>query len=355
MKKKHILCTIILWISIIASCFAVTLWEINIIEADNTITSWLNIENITITESIPFKLIYEIYNKFCENSDIESAKNNSNTIKRLRSKNISYDKHIPIIENRFYTLKNLILNIDTKNENIFCQNKYILYNLLEFTQTLYLQYIEKANETYNKSEDKHTDTTIILINNSSNLTTKEQQFVILANDYIQRNISQLTNQHFLNKEDLAILNNHIVINYVKSCTNTQWEFHMLQSKNWSNKEFKSIELNINICNSKSFMDNFEHYVNQIFIHEIAHYIYTFKDDFTEDFTSICREFDNTCSNEDFVSKYAKKNYAEDYADTFAYRYLDNFNWVDKEMWSAQTELLWEKIIYFNGLAQRMQE
>ena len=359
MNKKEILCTIILWISLVASCFAITLWEINIIEADNTITSWIDLENTDINEAIPFNIIYQIYNKFCEDSDIISAEKSSATIKKLRAKNISYDNYLSTTESRFYTLKNLILDTHTKNEKIFCQNKYILYNLLEFTQILYSQYTEQikaiSSEDITEESNNSTDSTITLINNASELTADEQQFVILANDYIQREISQLVDQHFLNDEDLAILNNHITINYIKSCANTKWEFHMLQSKNWSAKEFKFIELNINICNTKSFMNNFEHYVNQIFIHEIAHYIFAFKDDFTEDFTNICRESEDNCSTDDFVSTYAKKNYAEDYADTFAYRYLDNFNWIDKEQWSAQTKLLWEKIIYFNGLAQRMLE
>jgi hypothetical protein len=35
--------------------------------------------------------------------------------------------------------------------------------------------------------------------------------------------------------------------------------------------------------------------------------------------------------------------------------LDNFNWVEKQHWSSSDKIIWEKLWYFNNLAQRLQK
>ena len=154
---------------------------------------------------------------------------------------------------------------------------------------------------------------------------------------------------------MKILDNKIVLNYNKTCANTKWAFHMLQSSDWKQKVFKSIILNVNLCDNKSFIQNYTNYIRQIFIHEISHYIYMFRDTWTANFDKICWDTAKGCSSENFVSNYAGSNAAEDYAESFAYWYLDNFNWVEKQHWASSDPILWQKLWYFNNLAQRLQK
>jgi hypothetical protein len=51
----------------------------------------------------------------------------------------------------------------------------------------------------------------------------------------------------------------------------------------------------------------------------------FRDTWTANFDKICWDTARGCSSENFVSNYANSNAAEDYAESFAYWYLDNFN------------------------------
>jgi hypothetical protein len=51
----------------------------------------------------------------------------------------------------------------------------------------------------------------------------------------------------------------------------------------------------------------------------------FRDNQTDKFDKICWDTRDSCDRESFVSDYAKNNSAEDYAESFAYWYLDNFN------------------------------
>ena len=51
----------------------------------------------------------------------------------------------------------------------------------------------------------------------------------------------------------------------------------------------------------------------------------FRDTWSSNFDKICWDTAKGCSSENFVSNYANSNAAEDYAESFAYWYLDNFN------------------------------
>lgn len=183
----------------------------------------------------------------------------------------------------------------------------------------------------------------------------ELDFANLADEYIQKEIWKLLERNFLTQEDLKILDNKIVLNYNKTCANTKWAFHMLQSSDWKQKIFKSIILNVNLCDNKGFIQNYTNYIRQIFIHEISHYIYMFRDTWSANFDKICWDTAKGCSSENFVSSYANSNAAEDYAESFAYWYLDNFNWVEKQHWASSDPILWQKLWYFNNLAQRLQK
>lgn len=362
MNKKFIsyILTVLLCLTNYFPCFAKD-EENNIFSSSKTIEEYINLEGLKIDDFIPFETIYTIYEQQCTEKSIMETKSLVEKIIPTRSENIKSYQIPFIMQKRFYIISYFIPQIKHDNKDNFCKQKYMFRKLLETSQT---SYIQSLNPTYTRpspihwsaaNSKKELSTKFINIkNNTSNLNNENKQLAEDANKYIQKEIWNLIELKLLNTDDLQVLNNKISINYKLSCENTKWSFHITQNKWWTNKQFKSIELNINLCDSKSFKDNYENYVKQIFIHEISHYIYVFKDNNYKDFSKICWWSWNTCSKSDFVSNYAQNNEAEDYAESLAYRYLDNFNWINKQKWSASTKKLWEKLLYFNDLLQRLQ-
>jgi hypothetical protein len=145
----------------------------------------------------------------------------------------------------------------------------------------------------------------------------------------------------LKSSDITTLDEKIELNYVKGCGTTRGSYHMTQKTDGSNKKFKMIKLNINLCNNQTYIANFDKYVRQIFIHELGHYFYYFKDSSTASFDNLCRSQGKTnCTASDFISTYAQKNKEEDYAESFAHWYLEKTSGgtmiVDQEHGSATT-------------------
>lgn len=371
MNKNKIFSFFITSYFILFSCFSFAKSENSIFENDALFLNKLKIYDKEISDYIPFELIYDAYKIWCDDQVYETTNNIAALLSKKWDKKIKPNKYKEIMSIRFDILKWMLQEVDqkSKNEKSFCKNKLLIYHLLETTQNLYLKKTNKTkseveennkiNKIYN-SENFHWSAIpnylLTLQTNTKNLTNNDQIFVKNAENYIQKEISNLLDIKFLNHDDIEILNNKIFINFNKSCKNTKWSFHILQNKDKTIKQFKYIELNINLCDSNEYKNNYENYIKQIFIHEISHYIYEFKDDSVNVFDSICWEWwkmKAICSNGDFVSNYSKNNFAEDYAESMAYRYLNIYNWVNKEKWSAPSKYLWEKLLYFNDLKNRI--
>ena len=380
LKNYLIICSVIL---IVSSCFALT--SINtesptnstnskdIFESDEIIKTATNVENNLINIEVPFREIYSIYRTKCSETSIQEANDKIDSMKELWNNNSKTENRVFDVNNKFIWIQNMLSAVDTDDKDAFCTQKYLLYNMLEETQNQYVKLTNSKLIKYTKLQDPsntvqnvqktevkvHSAPTPIkyvnLVNRTKNLTEEELDYANLADEYIQKEIWKLLERNFLTQEDLKILDNKIVLNYNKTCANTKWAFHMLQSSDWKQKVFKSIILNVNLCDNKSFIQNYTNYIRQIFIHEISHYIYMFRDTWTANFDKICWDTARGCSSENFVSNYASSNAAEDYAESFAYWYLDNFNWVEKQHWASSDPILWQKLWYFNNLAQRLQK
>ena len=380
LKNYLIICSVIL---VVSSCFALT--SINtdsptnstnskdIFESDEIIKSATNVENNLINIEVPFREIYSIYRTKCSETSIQEANDKIDSMKELWNNNSKTENRVFDVNNKFIWIQNMLSAVDTDDKDAFCTQKYLLYNMLEETQNQYVKLTNSKLIKYTKLQDPsntvqnvqktevkvHSAPTPIkyvnLVNRAKNLTEEELDYANLADEYIQKEIWKLLERNFLTQEDLKILDNKIVLNYNKTCANTKWAFHMLQSSDWKQKVFKSIILNVNLCDNKSFIQNYTNYIRQIFIHEISHYIYMFRDTWTANFDKICWDTAKGCSSENFVSNYASSNAAEDYAESFAYWYLDNFNWVEKQHWASSDPILWQKLWYFNNLAQRLQK
>lgn len=368
MQQKLLLLIITICTIITMPCFAANSKNklSNIEKSEKQIQEILNISGLTIEDYIPYDTIYSIYEKQCDEKIIQEAQKTIDTVTPIRSNWIKSSKYISTMKQRFSLFKNLLFSQNSKWEDFFCKKNYLSYHVMELSQNAYIKktnknlIIPKSNLntdsnaiTQNIKEHNSAISDIKLNNNTDILSESELRYSTRAEELIQNEIINLVNMNLLNQNDLNTLNNNITINYSKSCENTKWSFHILKSKDWLFVQFKSIILNINLCNSDNFRKNYDNYIKQIFIHEISHYIYTFKDNYTDNFSQICRNSKKSCTIDSFVSDYSTNNTAEDYAETFAYRYLDNFNWVDKVHWSSTNKFLTQKLNYFNQLIQLM--
>jgi hypothetical protein len=190
---------------------------------------------------------------------------------------------------------------------------------------------------------------LTLINTTASLTNKTDILLSqLVEKYLQAEIGKLIALGFLTMKDVQTLDEKIEIHYVSGCGTTRGSYHMIQKTDGSQRKFKMIKLNVNLCNEENYLKNFDRYVRQIFIHELGHYLYYFKDTTTATFDVLCRGTGKSnCQDEDFVSAYAQKNKEEDYAESFAHWYIetttDQEMIVDREHGSAITSFIKQKI------------
>jgi len=352
MKQKLLVWILSVWVlfSNVAPCFA-EYKDDPIVKTDKLIQSFLDFEHKSIIDYIPFETIYTIYEKQCSQQSIWAAKKKLIQVLPEWNQDVPVWKYPVVMAKRFITTLQILNTSNFKGTQHFCQNKYLFYNILEATQTAYLKYFNPDYVRWNPTNYSFRNL-IKINNNTENLTSEETLLANQAVNYIQSEIWNLLTMDFVDYSDLEELDWKIFIDYNRSCGKTKGSFH-LWNKSWKNG-LDSINLNISFCEQESFKDNYENYVRQIFIHEIGHYIYVFKDFEKKDFDEICwKSGESSCKKWGFVSEYAQNSAAEDYAESFAYRYLDNFNWVDKTLWSASNSVLWEKMIYFGNLVQHL--
>jgi|GEM_PF-1558225 hypothetical protein len=85
---------------------------------------------------------------------------------------------------------------------------------------------------------------------------------------VQTVLETMVAQRLLGQEDIKILDGAIHIQYAKTCEKTIGSFHAVRSKSTQQMRFKEIKLNINICSSEGFYNNFDKYIKQILTHEL---------------------------------------------------------------------------------------
>ncbi len=349
MKKTLLGIILLIGICSISGSFAKTAIG-DIFETQDFVEKTLNISGASINDKLPFTLIKTLFEKECSPTVINDAKATIEQLSQVWGSNIPKRKLEIEMKSRFALLKKLIFSITTKDEALFCKQKYLTYGMLEITQKLFkgenLEITQQNTpENENKAEEKtqsspdqehgsapQKPTLIKLQHFTDNLNSeKEKNFAKISEEVIQEILARMLSQKLLNQEDIKLFDKNIEIHYLKTCEKTKGSFHAIRNKNDKTMQFKGIKLNINLCSSESFEKQFASYVQQIITHEIGHYIYFFKDQKRENFDTICRKEGNkSCKNEDFFSSYAQSNKEEDYAESFAYWYLDTFNGKEKE-------------------------
>jgi hypothetical protein len=347
--------------------------ETSLIDTQTLLERALNFSESRVSQKISYPIIYALLESKCPTDVIDETKQLAATMKSASTSDTQTSKSY--LAKKFTSIKKLLLAINTPDEATFCKQKYLFYTLLEQTQLLYLESDgttkitpQIANITTppvptTTKEPTHdsapteviTEQTYLRLINKTDSLSNPADFDLAsrAEAQVQKEIGKLIDFGFLGKSDIKTLNEKININYVNGCGTTKGSYHMTQKTDGSNRKFKAINLNINLCSTEKYLKNFERYVRQILVHELGHYFYYFKDTLSSTFNPICREGETLiCTSDDFVSTYAMTNADEDYAESFTHWYLETYisdqMIVDTAHGSAntQTEKLREKAAYF---------
>ena len=353
---------------VIGICSADTSRFTTVIEAQTLIEDTLNLKDWDPSTLLPYSLIYTNLEKRCSPASISAGKQLAELLQPVWADNIRSRNLQSEMNNRFTLLKSMVVKIPSTDEQLFCKQKYLLYALMELSQKLALgQKVENSQQEPRTSQrnegwaEEHGSADIqpqvayltLMSHNETLATTEDHALAQLAQDTIQAEIGRLLLGGFLNEEDLQRLENKIDLSYIDRCGTTRGSYHMTQKTDGTDRILKQIKLNINLCSDRGYLALFTNYVRQIFMHELAHYLYYFKDSATDGFGNICRKNGVlSCQEEDFVSTYAQKSKEEDYAESFTYWYLKNYAGqsiiTDQEHGSASSSLKKEtKQAYFD--------
>lgn len=326
------------------STFSISISEINdVFSSVEFIKESIDFKNITISSKVPYDLIQWSIKKYCSSESIEQATLDLEQFKDVWESNRSdLNKYL---SNRFDTIKWLISNHKKDNQYKYCKDMYLLFFALKTTQDLYTwetnfkqaktqeKNLHKNNETSKNTNNQSNNSEYKKINFTFNHDTSglpndtKQSYLKSTENYLQETLTSLINSNILNKNDLNILNNKIKVTYKQSCDFTEWTFRIIKDQDSEKYTFKDINLIIAYCDKDSSQNRQKRHTQQILAHELWHYIYFFKDKNSSTFSKICRnDTKATCQPEEFVSDYAQESPEEDYADSFAYRYLDGRNW-----------------------------
>lgn len=354
------------------SILPLSTFSLNISDVNNVFTSIefvkesINFENITINSKVPYNLVQWAIQKYCPSSAIDQATIELEQFKNIWISNISDPNKY--LSDRFDTIKWLIANHEKDNEYKYCKDMYLLFSTLEITQNLYTWNIDsktkktertedsdikKSSENSDQqSEDSQEKINFTFTHNTNWLPTNAKQSYLKSTElYLQEILANLVNSNILDENDLKIMNNKIEVTYTQSCDFTEWTFRALKNQDTGEYTFKDINLIIAYCNKDSSPERQRKHVQQILAHELWHYIYFFKDKNPSNFSKICRNNEmKACNYEDFVSDYSQESPEEDYAESFAYRYLYNRNRsVDVQYRDFQYIPLLEKFKYFKKI------
>ena len=252
---------------------------------------------------------------------------------------------------RFNLLKQTIKDQNETDEYKYCKQSYLYFSLLKVTQELYNweRTVNTATTTNtNTSKSTQTQNTTNTTTNNQNKTTQSHnvasnrlsftfkhdtsglpttirdKFYTDTEKYLQDTMADLVAKHILNYNDIQILNNKINVTYQQSCQTTEWDFRITRNKSTGKYTFKEINLIIAYCESNTTQERHQKHVQQILAHELWHYIYFFKDNNPSSFSEIFRNNGKiNCLSSEFVTNNSRKSPEEDYAESFAYRYLNS--------------------------------
>lgn len=347
MKRIRVIIPIILWIFPCITFWAKITKDSTIFDVMDLIKESIKFNSITIETNVPYSLVQDAINKYCPEDAITEAKWSVQSLINARWNLDTSDKNKALNE-RFNLLKKTIGNTKETNEYKYCKQNYLYFSLLKVTQELYKWDTEvKVNTT---NDTKSTQKDEIKTQSTKNETTTTQthgsaknnlnfnfnhntswlpinarnSFYLDTERYLQDTIADLYAKNILNYSDIQRLNNKINVTYLQTCKTTEWDFRMTRNKSTGKYTFKEINLIIAYCETNNTPQKHQRHVQQILAHELWHYIYFFRDSNPSAFSEICRNNGKiNCLSSEFVTNYARKSPEEDYAESFAYRYLNS--------------------------------
>ncbi len=337
----------------------------NIFDAISYIKNTIHFENITIKSYVPYTDVQNAIKKYCPKSTVDQANKELQPLKEARTSYLNNPWIDKSLSDRFDLVKDIISEQKQENVYKYCKDSYLLFSILKTTQDLYSwEKDKKTNNTTNNNIGTKTEDN----NSHSSATTKKLDFTFThdtsglpneaqksfsesSENYLQEILANLVEIHILDQSDLKTLNNKIEVTYQQSCNITEWSFRVVRNKQTWEYTFKWIKLIIAYCEKNNTPARQKRHVQQILAHELGHYIYFFKDKNPSKFSEICRDnWKINCLPEEFVSNYATKSKEEDYAESFAYRYLYNTDWNwDSQHGAASDNPINRRARYFEEL------
>lgn len=314
------------------------------------IESQINPETDTIYNATHYNLLSSVIQEYCRKRiDADAFKLPqimSQSIEKISDsiKKIAYIK---------YAYQQWRENVDTTSfdtESWFCSTKYQWYALLDISQRALFKELKKKSllqsAPFSLTHKTSSSDSFILNSFSSKAiqsysstipytlpTYKDSYYKSLADAIknrallaIDRTISSLWDLNILTSEEIDNILEKLGVVFVSWCDKNTW-YHKVneyydQKDILIRSSLEDVKLNIHLCKSYQYIDELETNIPKLIIHEIGHYMYTFKDITKTRFENICRKKQanksyTTCNTQDFVTPYSATSSEEDYADTFS--------------------------------------
>ena len=169
------------------------------------------------------------------------------------------------------------------------------------------------------------------------------EMTTLYRNIVAESLLELRRSGILTHNDVADIWSKITFNYVEQCSELRWFTKVILTRSGGKVigwKLSTLSLNINVCEDKSYLTDFDAYIKDLVYHEIAHYIYYIKDTKKASFESICTS--TKCVSTDYVTEYASTAPEEDYAETFQF-------WKQKKSQPYSSVVLQKKFDYFEWL------
>ena len=342
----------------------------NIQDAVVYLESMIDPETDTIYNAQYYGIIKSVLGEYCSKEinkdEIDIEKNKIDDIEKTQDLGEKTRK----LEDTNTLWKEKSLESNFSGEVEFCNQKYLAYDMLDLTKTLFLKAMNKWNllnptpilpgQSLRKKSDKFIlDNFIQRKEDNNNLdikytlgnlwsTNANNMANIIKNISVKAtydSISALNDMWIITDTDKQTIKGKLSLSFVWSCEKNSW-YHKI-NQYYDDKDIlqkttlEDIGVNIWLCNSYQYIDQLEQQVKKLVIHEIGHYIYYFKDTSPKQFAMICRNKEgttekNTCNSDAFISTYAQTNSEEDYAETFSRWALSEAN---KEYLPKDTDVL----------------
>jgi len=388
MKKLKVIIPILLWLIPMSTIWVTITKNSNIFDVIDYIKEIIKFDNVTINSDIPYSTIQDAIDKYCPTNAIDDAKTKIKSLTNARS-TINTNNEKQVLTDRFNLLKQNINNTNKTDEYKYCQQSYLYFSLLKVTQELYNgDRAVKSTTTTNTSKTTTKTTTQAQTNTitkketntNQNKTTQthnaatnrlnftfnhdtswlpsqiKDNFYKDTEKYLQETISDLVSKNILDYSDIQRLNWKINVTYQQSCKTTEWDFRVTRNKSTWKYTFKEINLIIAYCETNTTTERHQRHVKQILAHELWHYIYFFKDNNPSAFSEICRNNGKiNCLTSEFVTSYARKSPEEDYAESFAYRYLNSKKDTNKNHNAPNDNPINQRERHFERLFEEMEE